>query len=155
LAQAQALRDEASTLRTRLDQQAQQRRQDKIAKIDAWIDDLLVAQRLDPQTEVLRTVTQVSQLLQDKRMSEEHILQIFRRLSEASPQSRSRLSPLVELLVDACGVMDCLDAEEQSNKRWSGRVERKLRRRLFAADWGIDLDELEEEEKVTGRGPRC
>jgi hypothetical protein len=29
-----------------------------------------------------------------------------------------------------------------------------MRRRLFAADWGIDLEELEEEEKVTGRGPR-
>jgi hypothetical protein len=150
LAQAQVLRDEASALRTSLDQAAQQRRIARVAQMDAWIDDLLVAQRLPDDTQVLYTVTQVTQRLQDKRMAEEHILQIFRRLSdEHGPQSRSRLSPMVELLVDACGLMDAVDREEQPNKRWSGRVERKLRRRLFAADWGIDLEELEEEEGKT------
>jgi hypothetical protein len=148
LTQAQALRDEASALRTSLDQAAEQRQVARLARMDDWIDDLLVAQRLPDDTQVLYTPTQVTQRLQDKRMADEHILQIFRRLSDAhGPQSRSRLSPMVELLVDACGLMDAVDREEQPNKRWSGRVERKLRCRLFAADWGIDLEELEEDKE--------
>ena len=156
LEQAQALRKEAQELRRTIDAQEAARKERELARIDKWIDDLLVADRIDTKrnkegdssaVELLYSVEQVTQLLQDKRMSEEHVMSMFRRLSQLSPSSRSRCSPLVELLVEAAGRMDCMEREDQPNKRWSGKVERKLRRRLFANDWGINLDDLEEQER--------
>jgi len=151
LTQAQALRAEADALRKALDEQAEARRAGELARIDKWIDDLLVADRHQSgdatAVELLYSVEQVTKMLQDRRMSEEHVMKMYRRLSQLSPSSRSRCSPLVELLVNAAGKMDCIDRELQPNKRWSGKVERKLRRRLFARDWNIDLDDLEEQER--------
>lgn len=151
LTQAQKLRAEADALRKALDAEAEARRARELARIDEWIDDLLIADRSQSgeaaAVELLYSVEQVTQMLQDRRMSEEHVMSMFRRLSQLSPASRSQCSPLVELLVDAAGRMDCIERELQPNKRWSGKVERKLRRRLFARDWNIDLDDLEEEER--------
>ena len=151
ITQAQKLRAEADALRKTLDAEAEARRARELARIDKWIDDFLVADRLQSgdaaAVELLYSVEQVTQMLQDRRMSEEHVMSMFRRLSQLSPASRSKCSPLVELLVDAAGRMDSIDKELQPNKRWSGKVERKLRRRLFARDWNIELDDLEEGER--------
>ena len=133
LTQAQALREEADALRKTLDAQAEARRAGESGDATA--------------VELLYSADQVTKMLQDRRMSEEHVMKMYRRLSQLSPSSRSKCSPLVELLVDAAGQMDCIDRELQPNKRWSGKVERKLRRRLFARDWNIDLDDLEERER--------
>lgn len=151
LQQAAALRAEANAMRTQLDQQAADRKAAKIARIDAWIDDLLFASSSskDNSVELLYTAEQVTQRLVERRMSEEHVLAIFRRLSQLyTPEkvSRSQCHPLVELLVQAAGRMDGIDRDQQINKRWSGKVERKLQHRLFARDWNIDLDELLDQE---------
>ena len=50
----------------------------------------------------------------------------------------------MSLLVDASGKLDCVEREDNPNKRWNGKVERELRKRLFAADWGIELEPEDE-----------
>jgi hypothetical protein len=148
LEQAKALRQEADSIRQRIDLDAQQKKQRETERIDKWIRDILLASEgTGDGTEVLYSVEQVARLLSDKRFSEDHIMSMFRRLSESEKCTRSNCSPLVELLVEASGRMDCVEREEQANKRWSGKVERKLRRRLFARDWGIELDDLDETER--------
>ena len=158
LAQAKALRQEAASLQQSIKEEKEQAKQRQLARIDKWIrDTLLVTTTTNDNDddspaspEILYTVEQVAQLLQDKRMSEEHVMQMFKRLAESHAAKRSQCSPLVELLVQAAGKMDAVEREEQPNKRWSGKVERKLRRRLFANDWNIDLDQLEEHERNGG-----
>jgi hypothetical protein len=44
--------------------------------------------------------------------------------------------------------MRLTDRTIQANKRWSGKVERALRRRLFAMDWNMDLEESEEDDDM-------
>jgi hypothetical protein len=96
-------------------------------------------------TELLKTVDQVLERLRDDRYSAEQVNKIFRRLCELRPQeARSDLSPMMELLVDAAGKLDCTDRDENPNKRWNGRVERLLRKKLFARDWNIDLRDEDE-----------
>jgi hypothetical protein len=49
-------------------------------------------------------------------------------------------------LVDAAGKLDEIDPEDNPNKRWTqwkGRVERNLRKRLFAKDYGIEMEKEE------------
>jgi hypothetical protein len=50
----------------------------------------------------------------------------------------------METFVDAVGKLDCMEWEKNPNKRWSGVAERNLRKKLFAMDWGLRLDEDEE-----------
>lgn len=147
LEQAQALRKEAEDMRQTIDLEAEAKKQRELARIDQWINELLLASEGDDNVELLYSVEQVTQLLQEKRISEDHVMSMFRRLSESNAATRSRCSPLIELLVNASGLMDCIERDEQPNKRWSGKVERKLRRRLFARDWGIELDDLEARER--------
>lgn len=138
--QAQALREEALSMRLELDEQKKEKKQKETAKIDQWIDDLLIAANLDSDTQMIHTVDRVVQELIDSRYSAEQINKIFDRILETSPpQSRSRCSELLATFVDACGQMDCID--DNDNKRWSGKVERVLRKRLFAMDFGMDYEE--------------
>ena len=34
---------------------------------------------------------------------------------------------------------------DMPNKRWTGKVERVLRKKLFAKDWGIDLEDEQDD----------
>ena len=115
-------------------------------KIDTWIEELLVSTKIDNTTELLNTIDQVVVRLQNDRYSQEQINKIFKRICQTSggKQSRSNLSPIMELLVDAVGKMDEVDRDKQPNKRWSGKVERKLRKKLFALDWNINLEDEDE-----------
>mmetsp|Transcript_10977 Transcript_10977/g.26138 ORF Transcript_10977/g.26138 Transcript_10977/m.26138 type:complete len:368 (+) Transcript_10977:97-1200(+) len=103
------------------------------------------------ETELLKNVDQVLERLRDDRYSAEQINKIFRRLCEIRPQeSRSNLSPMMELLVDAACKLDCQERDENPNKRWNGRVERLLRKKLFARDWNI---ELRDEDEIDAENP--
>ncbi|GKY97193.1 hypothetical protein MPSEU_000677700 [Mayamaea pseudoterrestris] len=137
----------------RMQQEVAQRKVDQLAKedaaIDKWIQDLLFAtpssRNASSNTQLLKTVDQVAQALEDGRYSFEQVNKIFRKLSQNVRKKRINQGleeqPLLQLLVEACGKMDCLDRNENSNKRWNGRVERALRRKVMALEWGIDLED--------------
>jgi hypothetical protein len=108
------------------------------------LDHLLVNMTVDENTQMLNTAEQVARLLQDGRFSQEQVDKMFERICETGPssgQSRSNCSPIMSLLVDAAGKLDCVEREDNPNKRWSGRVERRLRKKLFALDWNIKLED--------------
>ena len=95
---------------------------------------------------MLNNVDQAMQVMKDRRFSQQQINNIFDRMCEERPQSRSNISPIVELLVDAAGELDKLEREDNPNKRWNnGKVERELRKRLFAADYNIELESSTED----------
>ena len=145
-AQAAKLRNEAESLQSALQESKEAKIQREIDKIDGWIDDLLIEVTLGDGTELLKTVDQVYEVLMEKRYSALHVLKIFDRLCDVRAQeSRSNCSPLMELLVDATGKLDCTEREENPNKRWNHRVERVLRKKLFARDWNIEY--VSEDEK--------
>lgn len=148
--QAQALRAEATLMEQSLQQEKERKQQKEVEAVDKWIDTLLLVNitTSDSNIEMLNTVERVTTLLQEGRFSQDHVNKMFDRISELSgPQSRSKCSPLVELLVDACGKLDCIERDDNPNKRWNGKVERVLRKRLFAMDWGIDLEDKDDESK--------
>jgi len=145
-AQAAKLRNEAESLQSALQESKEAKIQREIDKVDGWIDDLLIEVTLGDGTELLKTVDQVYEVLMEKRYSALHVLKIFDRLCDVRAQeSRSNCSPLMELLVDATGKLDCTEREENPNKRWNHRVERVLRKKLFARDWNIEY--VSEDEK--------
>eukprot|EP00586_Coscinodiscus_wailesii_P017189 CAMPEP_0172517536 /NCGR_PEP_ID=MMETSP1066-20121228/285929_1 /TAXON_ID=671091 /ORGANISM="Coscinodiscus wailesii, Strain CCMP2513" /LENGTH=174 /DNA_ID=CAMNT_0013299589 /DNA_START=346 /DNA_END=870 /DNA_ORIENTATION=- len=137
LAEAQKLRAEAESLRIALDEEKAAKKQREIAKIDAWINDLLVNRTIDSRTEMLNNVEQVFDRLIDGRYNQEQINKVFKRMCDTAkqPQSRSNCSPLMTTFVDAVGRVDSLEREENPNRRWNGRVERVLRRKLFLNDY--------------------
>lgn len=142
--QARALRAEAESLQRSLQEEKALKLQKEQDKVDHWMQELLVNVTIDENTQMLNTVDQVMQLLRDGRFSQEQVNKMFHRICETGPpQSRSKCSPIMELLVDAAGKLDELEREDNPNKRWSGKVERELRKRLFAMDWGIELEEEE------------
>jgi hypothetical protein len=111
-------------------------------KTDQWIEELLIMCSIDENTEMLNSVDQVFDRLKEDRYSQEQVNKIFKRMCETGPpQSRSKCSPLMTLFVDAVGKLDNVERDENPNKRWSGRVERVLRKKLFALDWGMELEE--------------
>jgi hypothetical protein len=151
-AQAAQLRTEADALRQTLEEAKQKKRQREIEKIDKWIEELLVETKVDANTDLLKTVDGVFERLMDDRYSAEQVNKIFTRLCDIRQQeSRSDCSPLMGLLVDAAGKLDCMDREENPNKRWNGKVERTLRKKLFARDWNIQLDD--EDDDSDARNP--
>ena len=154
--QAQKLREEAELLRRQVDESEERRITKEIDNIDRWIDHLLVNVTIDENTQMLNSVEHVMALLRDGRYSQEQVNKMFRRLCDTSgrPQSRSNCSPLIALLVDATGKLDEIDRQDNPNKRWSGKVERELRRRLFAMDWGIDLEKMSDEDDNDSWGIR-
>jgi hypothetical protein len=144
--QAEALRAEADSLRASLEESRRQKLVKETTKVDKWIEELLIRYQVDENTQLLNDVEAVFERLQQDRYSQEQVDKIFNRICYLSKQSRSHCSPLMSLLVDAVGKLDCVERQDNPNKRWSGRVERKLRKRLFAMDWGMDLEEDDDEE---------
>ena len=155
--QAAALRVEIQMMQANILASQQAKRQKELADIDRWIEECLYVTVPVPATnttnsnnsqdqaadvQLLHSVDRAAQVLRDKRYSHEQVSKMFQRICDTSPaQSRSNCSPLLALLVDAAGKLDCVERDENPNKRWDGRVERDLRQRLFAMDWGIDLEE--------------
>ncbi|CAB9530158.1 expressed unknown protein [Seminavis robusta] len=143
--QAAKLRAEIAVIQADLQAKQEAKRQKEIADIDRWIQECLyvpVAGGDDGlPVELLNSVDTAAQVLRDHRFSHEQVSKMFDRICDTSPaQSRSNCSPLLALLVDAAGKLDCVERQDNPNKRWDGRVERDLRKRLFAMDWGFDLE---------------
>lgn len=142
--QAQALREEALSLQRALNESKTEKLARETAKVDQWLEELLVNQTISENTQLLNTVEEVMERLKEGRFSADQVNKMFNRICDDRPQSRSNCSPIMSLLVDAAGKLDNLERDENPNKRWSGRVERVLRKRLFAMDWGTDLEEEDE-----------
>jgi hypothetical protein len=142
---AQTLRKEVARLQIEMEDEKERILVKETENIDRWIDELLIQCTVDDSTQMIKNVDQVVEQLVAGRFSQEQVNKIFERIcATGPPQSRSKLSPIVETFVDAVGKLDCMEWEENPNKRWSGGVERNLRKKLFAMDWGCRLDEDEE-----------
>jgi hypothetical protein len=140
------LRQEAHSLQLTLQREKQDKIRRETEKVDRWIEELLVEVRVNENTELLKTVDQVFQRLTEDRYSAEQVNKIFKRLCEIRTQeSRSNCSPLMSLLVDAAGKLDCMERKDNPNKRWNHKVERNLQKKLFARDWNIELEDEEDE----------
>lgn len=166
LTQAQKLREEASILQTQLEIEKEERIKKQYAKVDALIDSLLFhgittsASNDDnggnnegeqrSKVELLQTEEQVAQLLISKRLDYDMVNLMFDRIVELSnrPQSIDSCSPLLSLLLDAVDKVDCLEREENPNKRWHRTVEKDLRRKLFALGYGIRIEDVEREKSA-------
>ncbi|KAG7370716.1 hypothetical protein IV203_019286 [Nitzschia inconspicua] len=145
-AQAAKLREEAKSLQLALQQEKRDKIQRETEKVDRWIEELLIESKVNENTELLKTVDQVLERLMEDRYSAEQVNRIFKRLCEIRTQeSRSNCSPLMSLLVDASCKLDCMERENNPNKRWNHKVERLLQKKLFARDWNIELDEDDED----------
>merc|ERR1712071_387772 len=96
------------------------------------------------KVELLQTEEQVAQLLISKRLDYDMLNLMFDRIVHLSnrPQSIDSCSPLLSLLLDAVDKVDCLEREENPNKRWNWTVEKDLRRKLFALGYGIRIEDV-------------
>ena len=140
--QAQLLRQEIQDLQRDLERQKQARLVKAQTDVERWIAQALVRCQVDADTTLLNTVDETVEIFCTYRYSPEQVYKMFRHLSETtSSNKRSQISPTLELLVEAAGKMDALDRNENPNKRWSGRIEADFRKRLFARDWGIELED--------------
>ena len=147
--QADALRAEADALRIQLDKSKEEAEQRRLARVDNLIESILVNFTINDDNQLLNTEEQVARLIQDERLSVENINNMFDRIVEQSQrrQSIDNCSPLISLLLDAACKVDCMEREDNPNKRWNHRVERDLRKKLFALGWGIDLDQVKKEKE--------
>ena len=147
--QADALRAEADALRIQLDKSKEEAEQRRLARVDNLIESILVNFTINDDNQLLNTEEQVARLMQDERLSVENINNMFDRIVEQSQrrQSIDNCSPLISLLLDAACKVDCMEREDNPNKRWNHRVERDLRKKLFALGWGIDLDQVKKEKE--------
>ena len=158
LTQAKELREQASMLQEQIEIEKEARIQKQQAKVDGLIDSLLFhgiksnGQDNDEtsQVELLQTEEEVAQLLISKRLDYDTVNQMFDRIVELSnrPQSIDSCSPLLSLLLDAACKVDCIEREDNPNRRWSGRVERDLRKKLFALGYGIRIEDVEREKRA-------
>lgn len=139
LSEAKTLRQQASMLQDQLNREKEERIRKEREKVDNLIDLLLFhGMNSDSNTseerkqQLLHTEEQVAQLLISKRMSYEMVNQCFDRIVEQAnrPQSIDSCSPLLSLLLDAACQVDGLERKENPNKRWNGRVERDLRKKV-------------------------
>lgn len=147
--QADALRAEANTLRIQLDESKKEAERLRLARVDNLIESILVNFTIDDDNQLLNTEEQVAKLMQDERLSVENINNMFDRIVEQSQrrQSIDNCSPLISLLLDAACQVDCMEREDNPNKRWNHRVERDLRKKLFALGWGISLDQVKRDKE--------
>jgi hypothetical protein len=156
LDEARRLRAQANELQMQLDIEKEDRMRKQREKVDSLIDALLFHgmndnstrgddARLRSRQQLLHTEEQVANLLVSKRMNYDMVSQMFDRICELSnrPQSIDSCSPLLSLLLDAACKVDCLEREDNPNKRWNHRVERDLRKRLFLLGYGIRIEEVE------------
>jgi hypothetical protein len=159
VSQAKQLQDDIARMQNEIAESKLQQQRKEQAKLEQWIQDLLLVKSpnntLSSPTQLLKTVDQVALSLEIKRYSPEQVYKIFNYLTRDLPKQRIDQSldrqPLIQLLVEACNLVDCLERDENDNKRWDGRVERNLRKKLFAMEWGIDLDLLEKENNSQSR----
>mmetsp|Transcript_23618 Transcript_23618/g.44927 ORF Transcript_23618/g.44927 Transcript_23618/m.44927 type:complete len:243 (+) Transcript_23618:158-886(+) len=167
LNQAKALRAQASEMRQQLEREKEEKARNKLAKVDSLIDSLLFyglnndaagrdddgndgeAQQKSKQ-QLLHTEEQVVSLLISKRMNYDLVNQMFDRICEQAnrPQSIDSCSPLLSLLLDAACKVDCMERKDNPNKRWNHRVERDLRRKLWALGHGIRIEDVENENRA-------
>jgi hypothetical protein len=156
LNEARRLRAQANELQIQLDIEKKDRIRKQREKVDSLIDALLFhgmnnnstrgdEARLRSRQQLLHTEEQVANLLISKRMNYDMVSQMFDRICELSnrPQSVDSCSPLLSLLLDAACKVDCLEREDNPNKRWNHRVERDLRKKLFLLGYGIRIEEVE------------
>jgi hypothetical protein len=141
---AQRLREEVDAMRCRMEQARQRQLQKETDKADRWLEDVLVQHKINADTEILNTIEQAQEKLVEGRYSPDQVDQMFERLCQLSRVSgRDSLdrNARLQLLVEATGKVDELEPEVNPNKRWRGcRVEHELHKKLFAKEWGIDLD---------------
>jgi len=159
LDEAKKLRAEASMIQQQLILEKEERIRKERAKVDSLIDALLFhgsnTERFGDDSEseakskqqLINTEEQVADLLISKRLSYEMVNQMFDRICEQSnrPQSIDSCSPLLSLLLDASCKVDVIERKDNPNKRWNQRVERDLRRKLFALGYGIRIEDVEKE----------
>ena len=171
LEQAKALRQEASALQKQLNDEKEERIRRETEKIDSLIDLLLFHGSTnyynEPQTnmsistavqtaemrskaQLMNTEEQVAELLIAKRLNYDQVNKMFDRICELAnrPQSIDSCSPLLSLLLDAACKVDCLEREDNPNKRWNHRVERNLRQKLFALGYGIRIEDVQKKNEV-------
>ncbi|KAL3803886.1 hypothetical protein HJC23_004048 [Cyclotella cryptica] len=171
LNEAKALRAQASALQKQLNEEKEEKLRREIAKVDSLIDALLfhgttnfnnnepISTSTSMQTtgeekrskqQLMNTEERVAELLIQKRLSYDQVNQMFDRICELAnrPQSIDSCSPLLSLLLDAACKVDCLEREDNPNKRWNHRVERDLRRKLFALGYGIRIEDVEKKKNV-------
>lgn len=169
LDEARKLRAQANELQLQLDREKEERIRRQRDKVDSLIDALLFhgmnnnatqgstgdKAQLRSKQQLLQTEEQVANLLISKRMNYDMVNQMFDRICELSnrPQSVDSCSPLLSLLLDAACKVDCLEREDNPNKRWNHRVERDLRKKLFLLGYGIrieDVDNKNHARSITG-----
>lgn len=172
LNEAKLLRAQASELQQQLNEEKEERIRKERERIDSLIDALLfhgttnnndesnasslsssiqaAQQQPRSQQQLVNTEAKVAELLIQKRLNYDMVNQMFDRICELSnrPQSIDSCSPLLSLLLDAACKVDCLEKEDNPNKRWNHRVERDLRRKLFALGYGIRIEDVEKKERV-------
>ena len=156
LSEAQALRDQASALQAQLDQEKEERLAKQRRRVDSLIDSLLFhgmgkEDNRQSKAQLMQTEEQVADLLISRRLNYEMVNQMFDRIVEQSnrPQSIDSCSPLLSLLLDAACKVDCMEREDNPNKRWNHRVERDLRRKLFALGYGIKIEDVEKDRRAS------
>lgn len=158
--EAKALRAEASMLQQQLNLEKEERIRKECEKVDNLIDALLFhgssfgndkddGKQERSKQQLLQTEEQVAKLLISKRLNYEMVNQVFDRICELSnrPQSIDSCSPLLSLLLDAACQVDVIERKDNPNKRWNGRVERDLRRKLFGLGYGIRIEDVENEKR--------
>lgn len=143
--QASSLRKEAKVLELALITSRNEKAAIEIIRVDGWIEELLVMYSDKSGTELLSDAERTFELLRDKRFSPLQVKKIFKRICEkGQKQSRSNCSPMLEVFIDAVGKMDDLEREENPNRRWNEQLELGFRKKLFAMDYRIELDDEEE-----------
>jgi len=155
LSEAKALRQQASMLQEQLNREKEERIRKQQEKVDNLIDLLLFHglesdKSEESKQQLLHTEEQVAQLLISKRMSYDMVNQVFDRIVELAnrPQSIDSCSPLLSLLLDAACQVDCLERKDNPNKRWNHRVERDLRKKLFALGYGIRIEDVQKKDAI-------
>lgn len=171
LNEAKALRDQASALQKKLNEEKEEKLRQEIAKVDSLIDSLLfhgttnlsnnesvsistsiqsTGEEKRSKQQLMNTEEKVAELLIRKRLNYDQVNQMFDRICELAnrPQSVDSCSPLLSLLLDAACKVDCLEREDNPNKRWNHRVERDLRRKLFALGYGIRIEDVQKKNNV-------
>ncbi|KAL7521112.1 hypothetical protein ACHAWX_005806 [Stephanocyclus meneghinianus] len=171
LNEAKALRAQASALQKQLNEEKEEKLRQEIAKVDSLIDSLLfhgttnlsnnesvsiststqsTGEEKRSKQQLMNTEEKVAELLIRKRLNYDQVNQMFDRICELAnrPQSIDSCSPLLSLLLDAACKVDCLEREDNPNKRWNHRVERDLRRKLFALGYGIRIEDVQKKNNV-------
>mmetsp|Transcript_25011 Transcript_25011/g.38558 ORF Transcript_25011/g.38558 Transcript_25011/m.38558 type:complete len:253 (+) Transcript_25011:143-901(+) len=147
--QAEALRSEALMMEKMLNDTKAEKIRKETEKIEHWIEQLLLVDTAagagsssSSEVQILNTKERAAQIMQEERFSAEQINKIFYYIcNTSSKQSIDNHSPLIELLLEAACKVDCLEREKNPNKRWNHRVERDLRKKLFAMGWNIHLED--------------